>query len=229
MHGMVCVLGVQPLVARAWYMRGLACMHLERYDDAIFSFNRCVQQDEEIGEAWANIGAIHYQRQDYGKSLTALKDALKHKPNNAKVLQNLVLVTIQLKKFSESCMYMSILVDIRDKSKQEMPMIVELQLICRGILELELPGEHLMQRFDSLLVKIEQAYSSDAEVWDIFCVFEYATGRPEKGLQSRFKQLRSLVLKPSWENSETHTEKVFSCLFVYLFSLHVWMWSYYCI
>ena len=33
-------------------------MRLERWDDAVMAFVRCVQQDMEIGEAWANIGIL---------------------------------------------------------------------------------------------------------------------------------------------------------------------------
>ena len=33
-------------------------MRLERWEDAIMAFVRCVQQDMEIGEAWANIGIL---------------------------------------------------------------------------------------------------------------------------------------------------------------------------
>lgn len=153
-------LSIQPLVANAWYMRGLCCMRLQKFDDAIISFNRCVQQDSEVGEAWANIGAVHYHRQDFAKALPALKEGLKHKANNFRILQNLVLTTLQLKMYIESCMYMNILVDIRHISKQLSPMIPELQLICRGILELDAPSELIVSRFEALLNKVSNAYSS---------------------------------------------------------------------
>lgn len=153
-------LNVQPLVANAWYMRGLCCMRLDRYDDAIMSFTRCVQQDGEIGEAWGNIGAVHYHREDYSRALPALKEALKHKANNFRILQNLVLVTIQLHLYAESCLYMTMIVDIRHTSKQLSPMIPELQLLCRGILELETPSEMLISKYEALLNKVSNAYST---------------------------------------------------------------------
>lgn len=43
-------LTVQPLVARAWYLKGIACMRIDRLSEAILAFTRCVQQDMEIGE-----------------------------------------------------------------------------------------------------------------------------------------------------------------------------------
>ncbi len=40
---------------------------------ALEAFGRCVQQDMEIGEAWANIGAIHMKQRAYKHALSALK------------------------------------------------------------------------------------------------------------------------------------------------------------
>ena len=51
-------LSVQPLVARAWYLKGIACMRLDRFGEAILSFTRCVQQDMEIGEVVIVISCI---------------------------------------------------------------------------------------------------------------------------------------------------------------------------
>lgn len=47
---------VSRRIFTAWYLKGIACMRLERWEDAVAAFVRCVQQDMEIGEAWANIG-----------------------------------------------------------------------------------------------------------------------------------------------------------------------------
>lgn len=135
-------------------------MRLNQFDDAILSFTRCVQQDGEIGEAWANIGAIYYNRGEYSKALSALKEGLKHKPNNFRILQNLVLTTIQLEMYSESCMYMHILVDIRHTSKQTDPLIAELRLICRGVLEMENVTDFIVSKFNALLLKVVNAYST---------------------------------------------------------------------
>jgi hypothetical protein len=66
------------------------------WSEALLSFTRCCQQDEEIGEAAANIGAIHMQLQDFSRALPALQDALRHKSRNWKILENLMTVTIEL-------------------------------------------------------------------------------------------------------------------------------------
>lgn len=39
-------------------------------------------------------------------------------------------------------------------------------------------------------------------------VFKFATGNVKEGIENRFKQLRALVTKQSWETSEETTNKV---------------------
>ena len=56
------------------------------------AFARCVQQDTEIGEAWANIGAIHMKQRAYKHALHALKEASKHKVRDWRIQENLMMV-----------------------------------------------------------------------------------------------------------------------------------------
>ena len=68
------------------------------WPEALLSFTRCCQQDMEIGEAWANIGAIHMRRKEFPKAVTAMQEALKHKPRNWKILENLMILSLQLER-----------------------------------------------------------------------------------------------------------------------------------
>lgn len=111
-------LAVHPLVATAWYLRGIACMRLERWEDAIQSFVRCVQQDMEIGEAWANIGAVNMHLRNWAKANEALTEALRHKHDNWRILENLMSVTLAMGKHREVIRYMQRLLDLRHKSER---------------------------------------------------------------------------------------------------------------
>ena len=89
-------LAVHPLVPHAWYLKGLACMRIESYDEALLAFSRCVQQDMEIGEAWANCGAIHMKRRDHAKAFVSLTEALRHKRDSWQVMENLMICSLVL-------------------------------------------------------------------------------------------------------------------------------------
>jgi len=109
-------LSVHPLVATAWYLRGIACMRLDRWDDAIQSFVRCVQQDMEIGEAWANIGAVNMHLRSWPKAYEALNEALRHKQDSWRILENLMTVALALGKWRDAIRFMQRLLELRHKS-----------------------------------------------------------------------------------------------------------------
>eukprot|EP01034_Spumella_vulgaris_P023131 gene23131-29324_t len=109
-------LAVQPLVATAWYLKGIACMRLENWDEGVQAFVRCVQQDMEIGEAWANIGAIHMKQKAWTKAHPALTEALKNKRDSWMILENLMTVCIGMGKWREVVLHMNALLDLRLKS-----------------------------------------------------------------------------------------------------------------
>lgn len=62
----------------------------------IESFVRCVQQDMEVGEAYANMGAIYMRQREYMKAYSSLQEALKIKHDSWKILENLMGVALAL-------------------------------------------------------------------------------------------------------------------------------------
>jgi tetratricopeptide (TPR) repeat protein len=109
-------LEVQPLKATAWYVKGLACTRLGRYQDALHAFARCIQQEDDIGEAWANCGSIHMHLGDYAKAHSAMEEAFKSKRDSWRLMENLMNTSLMLGKWADCIGYMERLLDQRDKS-----------------------------------------------------------------------------------------------------------------
>jgi len=111
-------LAVQPLIATAWYLKGLACMRLELWDEAVQSFVRCVQQDMEIGEAWANIGAVYMRLRAWPKAYGALEEALRHKRDSWKITENIMSVALAMGRWRDVVRHMHTLLELRLKSQR---------------------------------------------------------------------------------------------------------------
>lgn len=111
-------LSVHPLVATAWYLKGIACMRLERWEESLQAFVRCVQQDMEIGEAWANIGAINMRLRSWAKAHGALVEALRHKQDSWRIRENLMMVTLSMGRWKEVVRHMTSLLDMRRNSER---------------------------------------------------------------------------------------------------------------
>ena len=109
-------LAIHPLMPTSWYLKGLATMRLEAYEEAIVAFTRCIQQDMEIGEAWANCGAIHMKMRRHSQAYASLTEALRYKRESWQVIENLMICCLVLEKWREAVIHMNRLLDLRGKS-----------------------------------------------------------------------------------------------------------------
>jgi Flp pilus assembly protein TadD len=96
---MTDALAVHPLLPQAWYLKGLACIHLEEWNEGLQCFTRCVQQDMEIGEAWGNMGAIYMRMGKFENAYVALVEARKQKRESFQVLENMMGCALALKRY----------------------------------------------------------------------------------------------------------------------------------
>ena len=112
-------LRIQPLNSSAWYLLGVNCMRLDDLDEALVAFQRCIQQDTEIGEAWGNIGAIYMHRSKPLHALSALEEAFKHKRQSWTVLENILTCCMQANHHRRAVQCMQHLLELRLKNKSE--------------------------------------------------------------------------------------------------------------
>lgn len=206
-------LQIQPLIATAWYLRGNACMHLERWKDALNSFLRCKQQDDEIAEAVANMGAIHMKLGEFKLAYEALTEALKSKRDSWRILENLMMVCLSLKKWRDVVNYMNALLDLRHKSQRPVH-VEELRYLAtvvsyeeqqyakvvkkqKGELVEEDEEEivavtelsPVAKEVDKLIVRITNTLNSDPSIWDIYAEFHEGLGRRKEVAEARIKQV----------------------------------------
>jgi len=113
---MDAALVIAPMVAWSWYIKGVATMRLSQWDEALLAFSRCVQQDSEVGEAWANSGSIHMHLKQYPKALMAFEEAYKYKRDSWRLLENIMAVCLLLNKFPDCIAHMNTLLDMREQS-----------------------------------------------------------------------------------------------------------------
>eukprot|EP00605_Chrysophyceae_sp_TOSAG23-4_P001923 GSChrysophyteH1.ASY1.ANO1.2123.1 assembled CDS len=211
-------LAISPMVATSWFLKGTASMRLEEWQMALESFTICVQQDMELGEAYANSGSIHMHLKDYQKALSAFEQAYKYKRDSWRLLENMMVASLRLNKFQECISYMNTLLGMRERSERPVHKD-ELRRLCfmsaaldmRSLLDdddqdIIIVSDANMNRtckaVEDLLGRITSTINADAELWDIFADFEISLGRLNLVLQCRVRQFRSLLNVPNWEKDE---------------------------
>lgn len=194
-------LAVQPLLSTAWYLRGIAAMQLEDWNKALDSFVRCIQQDIEIAEAYANMGAIYMRRREFEKAYDALKEALKYKGESWKIAENLLNVCLALSKWKEAIAYMERLLNMRNASgrpihKNELRYLIDVALAEGRNRSNEFSLPNIIESF---LKKVITSIHVDAEVWDILATFYEKFDRYRDLLECRFKEVNFMsVMLIAW-------------------------------
>lgn len=159
-------LAVQPLVATAWFMKGIACMRLQLWNDSIQAFVRCVQQDSEMGEAYANMGAVFMYQKEWSKALDALTEAYKMKRESWRVVENIMLCSVQLARWKEVVRHMHTLLDMRAKSQRPIHMD-ELRRMCYLVSKnAQREWQLSLQRAKSAVPPVESTVSNENSVKD---------------------------------------------------------------
>ncbi|KAF8334832.1 hypothetical protein F5887DRAFT_990210 [Amanita rubescens] len=77
---------INPLVARAWFILGCACMRVEDWEGAREAFTRCVKIDEEDGESWSNLAGVYLRMPAAPSALKQLQQNTERIPIEHKLL-----------------------------------------------------------------------------------------------------------------------------------------------
>jgi tetratricopeptide (TPR) repeat protein len=72
----------------AWFLRGVACYYLDRFDSAITCYDKSLeykdeQSENDISVVWASKGFAFYKLKNYDKAINACRRALKFDNGNA--------------------------------------------------------------------------------------------------------------------------------------------------
>lgn len=91
----------------AWYghgyiMLGIAYIHAQRWDDALWAFQEASKLEPENVQAWLGIGSVMNEQKDYAGAQKALQHALDLKPASAEAHYEMGRTLLGLEKFPEA-------------------------------------------------------------------------------------------------------------------------------
>ena len=92
-------LEINPLYPNAWFTMGCAFMRMKNWQQAQIAFQRLVCIDSNLAEGWNNLAACHMSMANYTEAYDALVHGIKHDRTNWKMLENLLIISVQLQKF----------------------------------------------------------------------------------------------------------------------------------
>lgn len=79
-----------------FFFKGVCQMNLKRFDAALQSFSRVVSISNDSGEAWANLAAIHCQKEGWSEAMLCISEAVKRSRENWRVWDNYIKIAVKV-------------------------------------------------------------------------------------------------------------------------------------
>ena len=208
-------LQIKPLEPDIWFMLGISKMHNEKFDDTLNAFACFVTLDEEKGDAWANIGAIHMRRDNFAQAYQPMKESVKIFRDSHKKWENLLFVCIELQKWDETFHIFNTLIDLKHKSKKDLdPRVVG--FVVNAVLEEKKHNQDEnnvivdinVKKAGELLGRITGSTESNPDIWQIYHFYNKSLGRMDQAMDCRMKQCRVLTKAVGWEKGLEQCELI---------------------
>mmetsp|Transcript_30003 Transcript_30003/g.75677 ORF Transcript_30003/g.75677 Transcript_30003/m.75677 type:complete len:960 (+) Transcript_30003:97-2976(+) len=186
-------LDVNPLHSGIWFTMGVAQMRLQRWEDAVFTFSRCVGIEDENSEAWANLAAVHSARGNLREARTCMSEACRRQRESWKMWESFMGICMQLRDIQGVIQALRRLAEL-DQGARIQERIVGMVAMAvvsdaQGLYEGR-TGQSFSGQLDSLFKFMTEKCSSRAFVWRFWAELQDSRGERHEALQSRLRQHR---------------------------------------
>lgn len=108
-----CIItNINNVLVDIWYLAGISCIHLKRYDNGLICFTRVITLDPQHTEAWNNLGICHLQKNSYKSAFYALERSTIVKSTSINVWNNYLVCCIKLNKYIRSIYSMEKIIEL---------------------------------------------------------------------------------------------------------------------
>jgi len=202
-------LEINPLHHGVWFTMGVAQIRLERWDDAINTFSRCLGVDDENSEAWANHAAAHASAGNLKAARSSLVEATKRARTNWKMWESFIGICLKLRDIQGVIQGMRRLVELDRQNRLQESVLGMLTLAViddhQGLYEGKSGGAFRKQLMDFLLFVTTKCSSVPCH-WRFLAELQDISGLRIDALESRLKQCRALQAQ-LWDEKDPITFK----------------------
>ncbi|KAI3413597.1 hypothetical protein GPALN_011086 [Globodera pallida] len=172
---------IQPLRLLAWFNLGFAAMNCRDFRTASQAFHRCVDIDPAYFEAWNNLAASYIHLGLKHRAHKILLEALKLNWENVRVLDNLLLISVEIGDHKQAVLALEKLLELGKGPIDELP----LEVLASTFLSSERPPN---------------SKSDDVTLHSLLAIFSRVNSR--QSLSPKLVRIYAHLKRPTVEQSE---------------------------
>lgn len=205
-------LDINPMYEGIWFTLGVGLMQLERMDEAMVAFSRVLAINDEDGQAWANLAAVHLHQNRVKEARTCMVEATKRCRQNWRMWESFQGICIKLRDINGVIQALRRLVELEQigrVQRQVLGMVTQAVVTDMPDLYEGRTGRTCMRQLLDFYKFATDHTASRPDFWSFYAHLQDASGDDAGALESRLRQCRVLQARLWEENDpETFTEKL---------------------
>jgi len=197
-------LDINPMYEGIWFTLGVCLMQLDRMDEAMVAFSRVLSINDEDGQAWANLAAVHLHQERVREARTCMVEATKRCRQNWRMWESFQGICIKLRDINGVIQSMRRLVELDQigrVQRQVLGMVTQAVVTDMPELYEGRSGRSCMRQLLDFYNFATDHTASRPDFWSFYAHLQDASGEYAGALESRFKQSRVLQAR-LWEEKD---------------------------
>eukprot|EP00933_Yihiella_yeosuensis_P019903 TRINITY_DN16050_c0_g7_i1.p1 TRINITY_DN16050_c0_g7~~TRINITY_DN16050_c0_g7_i1.p1 ORF type:complete len:958 (+),score=197.92 TRINITY_DN16050_c0_g7_i1:52-2925(+) len=202
-------LDINPMYVGTWFTMGVGLMQLERWSEASLAFTRCLAIEDENGQAWANLAAVHLQQDKPEEARTCMVEATRRQRQSWKMWESFLGICIKLRDIQGAIQAIRRLIDLNQvgRVKDQVLGMLTVAVIndMGGLYNHPQTGKSFMRMLTDLFRHAtSNATASRASFWNFYAELQDSAGDHKDALESRMNQSRALQAR-IWDETDPET------------------------
>ncbi|CAJ1400036.1 unnamed protein product [Effrenium voratum] len=200
-------LDINPMFEGIWFTLGVGLMQLERMEEAMVAFSRVISINDEDGQAWANLAAVHLHQERVKEARTCMMEATKRCRQNWRMWESFQGICIKLRDISGVIQSLRRLVELEQMGRvkrQILGMVTQAVVTDMPDLFEGRSGRTCMRQLLDFYKFATDHTASRPDFWGFYAHLQEAAGDDKAALESRLRQGRALQAR-LWDENDPET------------------------
>jgi len=195
---------INPLHGGIWFTMGCCQMKLERYEEAVLTFIRCIGVEDENAEAWANLAACHSALESHKEARTCMAEATKRSRQSWRMWESFMGICLTLRDVQGVIQALKRMVELEQAPRikeRVLGMITMAVVTDKDGLHDSRTGRAFTAQLSDFFSYLTSRVSSVPWHWRFYAELQISNGEAVQALESRLKQNRAAQAK-IWEERD---------------------------